>query len=56
MNDSLISKEDRKHLAKAELIEKLSPYYETHESSLYDKLSNMLNQYTLFFHMSTITL
>ena len=39
MSDSLVSKEDRTHLAKAELIEKLSPYYEAHESSLFDKLS-----------------
>lgn len=41
MNDTIVSKEDRTHLAKGELIEKLSPYYESHPHSLFEKIRTL---------------
>jgi hypothetical protein len=44
-----LSIEDRGHLAKADLIHKLSPYYESHENSIVSKIS-ILPNHSAFFH------
>jgi len=47
-----LSIEDRGHLAKADLIHKLSPYYESHENSIVSKIS-ILPNHSAFFHSWT---